>query len=88
MDFREPPAPFNGRNSLTDHKKKTSDILLRLSATSILQNHKIGQSIVLRIGLVSIFMFSEEVTLVFPDFACQDQRCKPRFCPEHAKNVS
>ena len=25
-DFREPPPPFNGRNSLTDRKEKTSDV--------------------------------------------------------------
>ena len=27
-DFREPPAPFSGRNSLTDCKKTTSDVPL------------------------------------------------------------
>ena len=34
-DFRELPPPFNGRNSLTDYKKKTSDVPLSVKVHTL-----------------------------------------------------
>ena len=39
-DMREPRPPFKGRNSLTDHKKKTSDVPLNDSVR--FKNHLPG----------------------------------------------
>ena len=48
-DFREPPPPLSGRNSLTDHKKK----LLTFPYHSCCRGHKVVEGVH---GRVCIFM--------------------------------